>query len=393
MRYELLKGDPHTGARLGRVTTRHGSFDTPAFMPVGTQGTIKGVLPDHVAATGSQIILANTYHLMLRPGEKVVAALGDLHRFMSWPGPILTDSGGFQVFSLSDINRITDDGVTFKSHIDGATVHLTPGRSIEVQNALGADIIMSFDECPPADAPPEYQRQAVERTLRWAGHCLASHGRPHDQALFGIVQGGTDLSLRDACARGLIAMDFPGYAVGGLAVGEGFDATKAVLESVTPALPSGKPRYLMGVGFPRDIVMAVAAGIDMFDCVLPTRNGRNAYAFTKGGPLRLRNSRFTNDTGPIEDGCDCYACRSFTRGAIRHYFFAGEMLGPILVSLHNVRFFQRLMVDIRRAIGEGTFDQWRRTDPRAAQGPSSAESAARLGGAEDSAPQAREEPT
>ena len=373
LRYELLARDTATHARLGRVTTRHGRFDTPAFMPVGTQGTIKGVLPDHVAATGSQIILANTYHLMLRPGERVVAALGGLHRFMAWPGPILTDSGGFQVFSLSDINRITDDGVTFRSHVDGATVHLTPQRSIQVQNDLGADIIMALDECPPADAPPEYQRGAVERTLRWAKVCLESHGRPQDQSLFGIVQGGADLALRDVCARDLIAMDFPGYAVGGLAVGEGFDATKAVLESVTPALPPDKPRYLMGVGFPRDIVMAVAAGIDMFDCVLPTRNGRNAYAFTNGGPLRLRNSRFTTDTGPIEDGCDCYACRHFTRGAIRHYFFASEMLGPILVSLHNIRFFQRLMADIRQAIGEGTFDQWRRTDPRAAQGPSSAE--------------------
>jgi queuine tRNA-ribosyltransferase len=306
---------------------------------------------------------------MLRPGEKVVAALGGLHRFMAWPGPILTDSGGFQVFSLSDINRVTDDGVTFKSHIDGATVHLTPQRSIQVQNDLGADIIMAFDECPPADAPPEYQRQAVERTLRWARLCLASHARPREQSLFGIVQGGTDLSLRSECAQALVAMDFPGYAVGGLAVGEGFEATRAVLESVTPQLPGHKPRYLMGVGFPRDIAAAVASGVDMFDCVLPTRNGRNAYAFTGDGPIRLRNSRFTSDTGPIEDGCDCYACRHFTRGALRHYFFASEMLGPILVSLHNIRFFQRLMADIRRAIGEGTFDHWRRTDPRAAQGP------------------------
>lgn len=374
LQFELVRSDaPRTHARLGRVTTRHGSFDTPAFMPVGTQGTIKGVLPDHVAATGSQIILANTYHLMLRPGEKVVAALGDLHRFMAWPGPILTDSGGFQVFSLSDINRVTDDGVTFKSHIDGSVVHLTPARSIQVQNDLGADIIMAFDECPPADAPAEYQRSAVERTLRWAGQCLAAHARPSDQALFGIVQGGTDLALRDECAGRLVAMDFPGYAVGGLAVGEGFEATRSVLESVTPALPADKPRYLMGVGFPRDIVAAVACGIDMFDCVLPTRNGRNAYAFTHEGPLRLRNSRFTSDDGPIEPGCDCYACRHFSRGAVRHYFFAAEMLGPVLLSVHNIRFFQRLMADIRRAIGEGRFDQWRQADPRAAMGPAERE--------------------
>ena len=397
LRYELVKMDPATGARLGRVTTRHGAFDTPAFMPVGTQGTIKGVLPDHVAATGSQVILGNTYHLMLRPGEKVVAALGDLHRFMAWPGPILTDSGGFQVFSLADINRITDEGVTFKSHINGSVVHLTPARSIQVQNDLGADIIMAFDECPPALAAAEHQRRAVDRTLRWAELCLQSHARPADQSLFAIIQGGTDLALRAECARALIAMDFPGYAVGGLAVGEGFESTRSVLESITPLLPARKPRYLMGVGFPRDIVTAVAAGIDMFDCVLPTRNGRNAYAFTAAGAIRLRNSRFTADPGPIEDGCDCYACRTFTRGAIRHYFFASEMLGPILVSLHNIRFFQRLMADIRRAIGEGTFDHWRRTDPRAAMGPSSAEpagvGAADLDpGAEARTLEAREEP-
>ncbi len=368
--FELLKTDPTTRARLGRVTTRHGAFDTPAFMPVGTQGTIKGVLPDHVAATGAQIILANTYHLMLRPGEQTVAELGDLHRFMAWPGPILTDSGGFQVFSLSDINQITDEGVTFRSHVDGSMVHLDPRRSMEVQNALGADIIMVFDECPDPHKPLEYQRVAVERTLRWAAECQRAHARPREQALFGIVQGGTDEALRARCADELIAMDFPGYAIGGLAVGEGFDAMMRVLHTVTPTLPAHKPRYLMGVGFPRDIVEAVAAGVDMFDCVLPTRNGRNAYAFTASGPIRLRNSRFARDAGPIEQGCDCYACRTFTRGAIRHYFFAAEMLGPVLVSVHNIRFFQRLMGDIRRAIGEGKFDQFRRTDPRCMLGPS-----------------------
>jgi len=288
---------------------------------------------------------------------------------MAWPGPILTDSGGFQVFSLADINRITDDGVTFKSHIDGSVVHLTPARSIQVQNDLGADIIMAFDECPPALAPPDHQRRAVDRTLRWAEQCKESHARSQDQALFGIVQGGTDLVLRAECARALIAMDFPGYAVGGLAVGEGFEATRAVLESVTPTLPAHKPRYLMGVGFPRDIVAAVATGVDMFDCVLPTRNGRNAYAFTATGAIRLRNSRFIADSGPIEDGCDCYACRMFTRGAIRHYFFAGEMLGPILVSVHNVRFYQRLMADLRRAIEQETFTLFRETDPRCSLGP------------------------
>ncbi len=338
-------------------------------MPVGTQGSIKGVLPDQVAATGSQIILANTYHLMLRPGEAAVAELGDLHRFMGWPAPILTDSGGFQVFSLADINKISDDGVTFKSHIDGSIVHLTPQRSIHVQNALGADIIMAFDECPAAGAAPEYHQAAVARTLKWAQQCLSAHQRPADQALFGIIQGGTDLALRHHCAQQLVEMDFPGYAIGGLAVGEGFEAMKTVLASLAPSLPESKPRYLMGVGFPRDIVAAIASGVDMFDCVMPTRNGRNAYAFTAGGALRLRNSQFTRDAGPIEDDCDCYACRTFTRGAIRHFFFAGEMLGPILVSVHNIRFYQRLMADIRRSIADGTFAQFRREDPRCDLGP------------------------
>src|SRR5688500_6198487 len=295
LRYELISTDPRTRARLGRVTTRHGSFDTPAFMPVGTQGTVKGLWPEQVAATGSQIILGNTYHLLLRPGARVVADLGGLHRFMAWPGPILTDSGGFQVFSLSDINQISDEGVTFKSHVDGSLVHLTPQRSMQVQNDLGADIIIAFDECPSAAAPPEYHRTAVDRTLRWARACVESHRRPGEQALFGIVQGGTDPALREHCAAELLQLDFPGYAIGGLAVGEGFEAMKSILAHVTPMLPAGKPRYLMGVGYPRDIVAAVASGIDMFDCVLPTRNGRNAYAFTAAGPLRLRNSQYQRD--------------------------------------------------------------------------------------------------
>lgn len=332
------------------------------------------MLPDHVAATGTQIVLANTYHLMLRPGEKVVAELGDLHRFMGWPGPILTDSGGFQVFSLSDINEIDDRGVKFKSHIDGAIVDLTPARSIQVQNDLGADIIMAFDECPDPNRPKEYQQLAVERTIRWAELCQHAHARPRDQSLFGIVQGGTDPELRQFCARKLVEMDFPGYAIGGLAVGEGFDATAAVLRLVAPLLPEDKPRYLMGVGYPRDIIEAVTQGVDMFDCVLPTRNGRNASAFTATGSIRLRNSRFMRDSGPIEPGCDCYSCRNFTRGAIRHFFFAGEMLGPVLVSVHNVRFYQRLMADIRRAIGGGEFVSFCRNDPRCGLGPSGTES-------------------
>ncbi|MGH7178813.1 MAG: tRNA guanosine(34) transglycosylase Tgt, partial [Tepidisphaeraceae bacterium] len=300
LRFETRCVDRVTHARVGRANTHHGAFDTPAFMPVGTQGTVKGILPDHLRATGAQIILANTYHLMLRPGEKVVAELGDLHRFMGWDGPILTDSGGYQVFSLADINRIDDNGVTFRSHIDGDVVELTPRRSIAVQNDLGADIIMAFDECPDPNKPLQYQHLAVQRTLRWAEQSLAAHARPDEQSLFGIVQGGTDLDLRSACAEKLAAMEFPGYAIGGLAVGEGFEAMKSVLDAVTPTLPSDRPRYLMGVGYPRDIVEAVGAGVDMFDCVLPTRNGRNASAFTAQGSIRLRNSRFVDDDGPIE---------------------------------------------------------------------------------------------
>lgn len=368
LKYELARQEG--SARLGRVTTRHGFFDTPAFMPVGTQGTIKGIMPDRVEASGAQIVLANTYHLMLRPGEKVVADLGDLHRFMGWKGSILTDSGGYQVFSLADINEIDDRGVRFKSHIDGALVDLTPARSIQVQNDLGADIIMAFDECPDPNKPLEYQKIAVDRTLRWAELCLKAHARSNDQSLFGIVQGGTNDELRAFCAKRLIEMDFPGYAVGGLAVGEGFEAMVKVLGIVPEILPSDKPRYLMGVGYPRDIIAAVTQGIDMFDCTLPTRNGRNASAFTASGSIRVKNSKFTRDTGPIEVGCDCYACQNFTLGAIRHFFFAREMLGPLLVSVHNIRFYQRLMADIRGSIYRGEFASFCKTDPRCRIGPS-----------------------
>jgi queuine tRNA-ribosyltransferase len=338
-------------------------------MPVGTQGTVKGITPDQLAATGAQCILGNTYHLHLRPGPETVAALGDLHRFMAWPGPILTDSGGFQVFSLGHINRIDDDGVTFKSHIDGSAVRLSPEISMRTQNLLGADIIMAFDQCPPGDAPEAIQEEALERTLLWIERCVKAHARPTEQGLFGIVQGGVDLERRAYCAKRLSELDLPGYALGGLAVGEGYEAMVNVLQHSTPLLPEGKPRYLMGVGFPRDIVAGVVAGIDMFDCVMPTRNGRNAYAFTAQGALRLRNASLINDLGPMEDGCDCYACRTFTRGAIRHFFQAGEMLGPILVSLHNVRFYQRLMADLREAIGRGRLADFAKNDPRARLGP------------------------
>jgi queuine tRNA-ribosyltransferase len=369
VRYELISTDPSSHARRGRVHTPHGTFETPAFMPVGTQGTVKGITPDQLRSTGAECILGNTYHLHLRPGPEAVAKLGDLHRFMAWDGPILTDSGGFQVFSLGHINRIDDDGVVFKSHIDGRAVQLSPEISMRTQNLLGADIIMAFDQCPPGDAPADVQEVALQRTLRWIERCVKSHARPTEQGLFGIVQGGVDLGMREYCAKRLMELDLPGYALGGLAVGEGYDAMVRVLQHTAPILPATKPRYLMGVGFPRDLVAGVLAGIDMFDCVMPTRNGRNAYAFTAGGALRLRNAKLAEDTGPMEPGCDCYACRTFTRGAIRHYFQAGEMLGPILVSLHNIRFYQRLMADLRRAIAEGTLSHLVATDPRCRLGP------------------------
>lgn len=377
--FDLLQNDAHSHARLARVHTPHGSFDTPAFMSVGTQASIKGLLPHLVQALGAQIILANTYHLMLRPGADLIAEMGGLQRWTCWPGPVLTDSGGFQVFSLTAINDITDRGVIFKSHLDGQTIELTPQRSIEVQNQLGADIIMAFDDCPPALAPPHAQlaptagkkfavassdyparvKQANQRTLTWLEQCVRAHARPHDQALFGIIQGGTDLAARTWCASRVCDFDLPGYAIGGVAVGEGYDQLKRVVEHTAPLLPADRPRYLMGVGYERDILAAVRAGVDMFDCVLPTRNGRNANAFTARGQIRLKNARFAKDSQVIEPGCDCLACagphpespsKGFSRSYIRHLFQAGEMLGPMLVSAHNIRHFQRYLLDIRQAI-------------------------------------------
>ncbi|MCC6579666.1 MAG: tRNA guanosine(34) transglycosylase Tgt [Phycisphaeraceae bacterium] len=374
IRYELKHQDATTAARLGVVHTPHGSFDTPAFMPVGTQATVKGMFPDMVAAIGAQIILGNTYHLMLRPGSDLVSRMGGLHHWMRWNKPILTDSGGFQVFSLSDTARIDDDGVTFKSHLDGSTVVLTPRRSMEVQNQLGADIIMAFDDCPPAPSggagddddstsltrhaidPRDYPRrvrEACERSLRWLGLCKTHHQRPGEQGLFGIVQGGTDLELRSWCAKRAVDHDLPGYAIGGVAVGEGFGEIQKVVRHTAPLLPADRPRYLMGVGYERDILMAVQAGVDMFDCVLPTRNARNANAFTPTGQIRLRNAQFAEDCTPIDPGCDCPACGGgFSRSYLRHLFQAQEMMGPILVTAHNLRHFQRYLLDIRRAIAQ-----------------------------------------
>lgn len=340
-------------ARRGRYLTPHGAVDTPAFMPVGTAGTVKGVTPAQLQTCGVQMILANTYHLMLRPGAETVAGLGGLHRFMGWEGPILTDSGGYQVFSLAQINRITDEGVEFQSHVDGARVQLSPAVATRVQNQLGADVIMAFDECPPLPSNHEALSKAVQRTIRWAAACKESHART-DQALFGIVQGGLDPQLRRECAEALLRIGFDGYAIGGLSVGESHEEMAAILPQITTHLPATGPRYLMGVGMPRDILAAVLAGVDLFDCVLPTRNGRNSQAFTRTGMLRLRNERHRADQAPLEDDCDCEACRHFSRGYLRHLFLAGEMLGPTLTSIHNLRFYQRFMVRLRELIERGT---------------------------------------
>jgi queuine tRNA-ribosyltransferase len=325
-------------------------------MPVGTQATVKGLTPEMVRATGTQMVLANTYHLALRPGEDVVAALGGLHRFMGWPGPILTDSGGFQVFSLATRARITEHGVEFRSHLDGQLLELSPERAIAIQEALGADIAMCLDHCPALPATKEAVAEAVGRTIRWARRCRETHHRA-DQALFGIVQGGSHPDLRAECAERLIALDFPGYAVGGVSVGENRAEVRAALEVTTPRLPSEKPRYLMGVGRPQDLLEAIALGIDLFDCVWPTRNGRNATCMTKHGLVKLRNAAHLRDERPIEQGCDCLACRSFSRAYLRHLFMANEMLGPILASVHNLTYVQRLVSEAREAISQGRYVQ------------------------------------
>ena len=356
-KFELIAKDSSSNARRGKLTLADSIVDTPVFMPVGTRGSVKGLTPDKIKETGATILLANTYHMMLRPGVEVVEAAGGLAKFMAWSGPILTDSGGYQVFSLSSLNRVGDKGVEFASHIDGAKIYLDPKIATEVQNRLGADIIMCFDECAPYPCEPERLNKAVDRSITWAGQCKQAHANPK-QMLFGIVQGGIDLDLRTRCAEELVAMDFDGYALGGLSVGEGHDNMIKTVEHTTPILPENKSRYLMGVGTPSDIIAAVAAGIDMFDCVLPTRNGRNAFAFTNNGPLRLRNSTYINDMTPIEADCPCYCCKNFTKAAIRHFFNVGEMLGPILVSIHNIMFYQQLMAEIRHRIDQRNFGQW-----------------------------------
>ncbi|MBN2446072.1 MAG: tRNA guanosine(34) transglycosylase Tgt [Phycisphaerae bacterium] len=345
-------------ARCGRIRTPHGVIETPAFMPVGTRATVKGLSPAQLRDTHTQIVLANTYHLMLRPGSEVVAHFGGLHKFMGWDGPILTDSGGFQVFSLADLRRLDDDGVEFRSHIDGAAIHLSPESSIKTQNELGADIIMAFDECPPLPAEGAAIMAAVRRTAAWAKRSRAAHTRP-EQALYGIVQGGLDVSLRRECLERLVEIGFEGYAVGGLSVGEPPAEMYALLDEFTHELPAERPRYLMGVGRPLDLVRGIAAGIDQFDCVLPTRNGRKAYAFTSQGVLRMRNQCHQLADEPLDPACACYTCANFSRGYLRHLCMSGELLGSTLISLHNIAFYQDLMRQARTALESDEFDTWR----------------------------------
>ena len=361
-RFELVAQDAATGARAGVLHTPHGAVETPVFMPVGTQATVKTLDQQDLAATQAQIILGNAYHLYLRPGHQLIDRMGGLHAFMNWPKPILTDSGGFQVFSLSDRNEVTADGVHFQSHLDGSHHFFTPEKVMEIEHGLGADIIMAFDECTPYPCERDYAQESMQRTLRWAERCLSRHrelaaehvNRP-PQALFGIVQGSVYPDLRRDCAQALVQFDLPGYAIGGLAVGEPREDLFKVVRQTTTYLPTEKPRYLMGVGLPHDLVEAGAAGVDMFDCVVPTRNARNATAFTRQGRLRLKNACHAEDPQPLDAACACATCRYYSRAYLRHLFQTNEILGLRLATFHNVFFFQQLMREMRDAIIGGHF--------------------------------------
>lgn len=350
VRFELIKECKNTGARLGKLHTPHGIIDTPAFMPVGTQATVKAMSPDELKDIGAQIILSNTYHLYIRPGHKLVSKAGGLHGFMNWDGPILTDSGGFQVFSLNELRKITEEGVEFKSHLDGSKHFFSPEFVMEIEQSLGADIIMAFDECTPYPCDKDYAQKSMERTIRWLKRCICAHNNYENQALFGIVQGSVFRDLRIESAKMTVDLDLPGYAIGGLSVGEPKDVMNEVLEYTIPYLPGHKPRYLMGVGSPDSLIDGSIRGIDMFDCVLPTRIARNGTVMTSNGKLVVRNAEYADDLRPMDDSCDCYACRNFSRAYIRHLIKAGEILGARLTTIHNLRFLQNLMKDIRNAI-------------------------------------------
>ncbi|MBI4466025.1 MAG: tRNA guanosine(34) transglycosylase Tgt [Acidobacteria bacterium] len=357
-RFEVVARDRNSCARVGRLCTPHGVVDTPVFMPVGTAGTVKAMTQEGLEALDAQLLLANSYHLLLRPGPEVIQELGGLHRFMGWPRALLTDSGGFQVFSMNTIRKVSEDGVTFRSHLDGSQQFLSPEKAIQVQVALGADLIMVLDECLAYPASREKARQSMELTLRWAKRCQAAFAKQEftGQALFGIVQGGTYTDLRRECARRLVETDFPGYAIGGLAVGEPAALSYEMTEASVDELPEEKPRYLMGVGYPLDLVEYTRRGVDLMDCVLPTRNARNGYLFTRSGVVHTRNSAYARDGRPIDERCACAVCRRYSRAYLRHLFNAGEILAATLATHHNLFFYLDLMRRIRQAIREGTLD-------------------------------------
>lgn len=363
--FKLQATDSETKARAAVFNTAHSVIETPIFMPVGTQATVKALSPAELEEANCPIILGNTYHLHLRPGEDLIKDAGGLHKFENWNRSILTDSGGFQVFSLRDISKITEDGVTFKSHIDGSSHVFSPERVMDIEHKLGADIIMCFDECPPSDAAPEAIVKAVERTIRWASRCMESHKKTpfycgYESALFGIVQGGTILELRERCARELVAMEFPGYALGGLAVGEKIETTYKVVDHSAALLPESKPRYLMGVGTPIDILECISRGVDMLDCVMPTRNARNGSVFTSTGKVNIRNSCHARDFDhALDSNCSCYTCKNFSLAYLRHLYMAGEILALRLLTLHNVNFYMNLVRTARERIFSGDFGKWK----------------------------------
>lgn len=348
--YELIKTCKQTGARLGKVHTPHGSFETPMFMPVGTLATVKTMSPEDLKEMNAQIILSNTYHLWLRPGEDIIKEAGGLHKFMNWDRPILTDSGGFQVFSLSDMRKITEEGVHFRHHLSGEKLFFSPEKAMQIQNDLGPDIMMALDECPPFPASREYMIDSINRTSRWAERSLKAHKRPEDQALFGIIQGGEYADLRAQSAKDIISLDFPGYAIGGLSVGEPKDVMNRMLEATTPLMPSNKPRYLMGVGSPDSLIDGAMRGIDMFDCVLPTRIARNGTCMTSNGRLVVKNAKYARDFGPLDENCSCYTCKNYSRAYIRHLVNTNEILGFRLTTYHNLHFLLELMEQVREAI-------------------------------------------
>jgi queuine tRNA-ribosyltransferase len=352
--FDLIKQDISTSARLGKMTTPHGIVHTPAFMPVGTQGTVKSMLPEEIKNCGAEIILGNTYHLYLRPGHETIKKLGGLHRFMNWPDPILTDSGGFQVYSLGALRKITPDGVMFRSHIDGSKHFLSPQKAIEIQEALGADIIMCLDECTPYPATFSQTEKSLNLTAKWADLCRQAKTSV-DQALFGIIQGGTYMDLRKQALEQIVPLGFDGYALGGVSVGEPKEIMYEITDSITALLPVNKPRYLMGVGTPEDIVFGVSRGIDMFDCVIPTRCARHGLLFTNSEKIVIKNSRWREDSNPLDETCDCYTCKNYSRAYLRHLYVAGEILAMVLNTIHNVRYYMRLMEKIRAALKEDRF--------------------------------------